>query len=75
MVFPSDSVLNLSQAALLVSLFSRQLDWSQSLLSPLAYLIITFSDREGPRESDQFQKLPEANFRCLPSDLKSFPEG
>jgi hypothetical protein len=81
--FPSDSVdLHLFQSAWLISVSSRQLVWSQSLLCSWACLrvffaaqmysserdsvFIAYSGREGPSESVQLQGLPEAILSCLP---------
>jgi hypothetical protein len=66
--FPSASVgLTLFQATLLVFASSSELFFLESHLCSLALLhlredfaFIVYSGRKGPRESDQFQELPEA---------------
>lgn len=58
------------QLACLRVFYTALLPWVREGLSILAY-----SGREGPRESDQFQELPEALLGCSPSDLRSFPAG
>ena len=37
--------------------------------------VIAYSVVEEPSDSDQFQELPEALLRCLPSCLKGFSAG
>lgn len=68
------------QAALGTSVSSRVLTWSHSLHFGLSesesqqFDLFIFWEW-GPRESGQFQVLPEAICNCLPSCLRSFAEG
>jgi hypothetical protein len=80
--FPSDSALNLFQAAQLVSASPRRLICSQesslqlgfALLKGTLTLYCLLWQIGGPSEFGWFQGLPEVIFHCLPS-LRRFPVG
>jgi preprotein translocase subunit SecG len=82
-------ILNPFQAAWLASASSKQLVSESSLQLNLTesffvlfcflfvclfvFSFIAYSGRDRPRESDQFQELPETILSCFPSYQRNFP--
>lgn len=69
----SSAKLCFLQSAWLLRESSRQLSWFHSV-SAIITAYICFR-REGPSESGQFHRLPEAILSCLLPVLMSFPAG
>lgn len=78
----SSQFLFLPSSRSYLTVLAAWLDWESSLQfsfarleEPLSFYCFTYTSREEPNESCQFQELPEAVLSCLHSCLRSFPTG